>query len=197
MKTPMPQNVKSTTTNFISEGQISDSVIDGLLDFWETCDYIRKVSGEFGSGVNKSIKNSVDLPIPPFLSDKRVTNFMDELNRVLSEYLEVFPYARMAPMEISEPFNIQWYPKAVGGYHRPHCERTGTHKVTSFRHLAWMTYLNTVNVGGETYWVHQDYKCAPVKGKTLIWPVDWTHVHHGLPAPNEEKIIATGWISYT
>ena len=26
--------------------------------------------------------------------------------------------------------------------------------------------------------------------------IDWTHLHHGVPAPKEEKLIVTGWISY-
>jgi hypothetical protein len=33
----------------------------------------------------------------------------------------------------------------------------------------------------------------PKKGLTLIWPADWTHFHKGIPAPNEEKMIVTGW----
>jgi len=31
----------------------------------------------------------------------------------------------------------------------------------------------------------------------LIWPADWTHTHRGIVAPNEEKIIATGWLHLT
>lgn len=184
------------TTDFISGGTISSETIDNLIEFWDTCTFLKKVNGEFSGGINKSIKNSVDMAVPPFINDARVRNFLQELQILLDGYLAKFPYAAMEPMELDEPFNIQWYPKGTGGYHHPHCERTGSNKVTSFRHLAWMTYLNDVEEGGETYWVHQDYKVKPKKGLTLFWPVDWTHTHHGLRAPNEEKMIATGWISY-
>ena len=36
----------------------------------------------------------------------------------------------------------------------------------------------------------------PKKGLTIIWPAGWTHPHHGLPAPEETKYIATGWAGY-
>ena len=183
-------------TDFIDGGKISDVTIDNLIDFWDNNQYLRKVNGEFSDGVDKSVKNSVDMAIPSFLNEKAVRLFLGELQICLDEYLTKFPYARMASLELNEPFNIQWYPKGDGGYHRPHCERIGSNKITTWRHLAWMTYLNDVEEGGETYWVHQDKKVKPKKGLTLFWPADWTHVHHGLPAPNEEKMIATGWISY-
>ena len=183
------------TTDFIYGDHISDLTIDNFLEFWDNCTYLKKVNGEFSDGVDPTIKKSVDMAIPPFLNEKAVRIFLGELQTVLDKYLERFPYACMAPVELNEPFNIQWYPANTGGYHRPHCERIGSGKTASYRHLAWMTYLNTVNEGGETYWVHQDKKIKPEKGLTVFWPADWTHVHHGLTSP-EEKMIATGWISY-
>ena len=34
------------------------------------------------------------------------------------------------------------------------------------------------------------------KGKTLIWPADWTHTHCGQVTDKQEKFIATGWFSH-
>ncbi len=59
----------------------------------------------------------------------------------------------------------------------PHSERTAI--VNSFRVLAWMTYLNDVEDGGSTSFVHQDLEIQPERGKTLIWPAEWTHAHLG------------------
>ena len=56
-----------------------------------------------------------------------------------------------------------------------------------------MTYLNDIEDGGETEFFYQKLKVKPQKGLTLIWPVDWTHTHRGVPSMTEEKIIATGW----
>ena len=60
-----------------------------------------------------------------------------------------------------------------------------------------MTYLNDVNIGGGTEFYHQKVTVLPEKGKTVIWPADWTHTHRGVAAPNEEKIIVTGWYNFT
>ena len=59
-----------------------------------------------------------------------------------------------------------------------------------------MLYCNDVEVDGETEFFHQKYKCKPKKGKLVIWPTDWTFTHRGIPAPNEEKYIVTGWFDY-
>jgi hypothetical protein len=59
-----------------------------------------------------------------------------------------------------------------------------------------MTYLNDVYNGGETEFYHQQLKVKPQKGLTLIWPADWTYTHRGIVAPDEEKIIVTGWWNF-
>ena len=59
-----------------------------------------------------------------------------------------------------------------------------------------MTYLNDVNDGGETEFIHQGMQIHPEKGKTLIWPADWTHTHRGIPSPTETKYIVTGWFNF-
>ena len=69
-------------TDFIDGGKISDVTIDNLIEFWDNCTYLRKVNGEFSGGVDKSVKNSVDMAIPPFLNEKAVRLFLGELNPV-------------------------------------------------------------------------------------------------------------------
>jgi len=59
-----------------------------------------------------------------------------------------------------------------------------------------MTYLNDVTDEGGTEFFHQKLKVSPEKGLTLIWPVDWTHLHRGVPSPTQEKYIITGWFSF-
>ena len=58
-----------------------------------------------------------------------------------------------------------------------------------------MTYLNTIENAG-TEFFHQDLKVDAVKGKTLIWPADWTHTHRGIINNEKEKYIFTGWLSF-
>ena len=53
------------------------------------------------------------------------------------------------------------------GYHMWHCETFG--RVSRDRVLAYMAYLNDVDEGGETEFLHQHTRFKPVKGDFLIW----------------------------
>ena len=88
-------------------------------------------------------------------------------------------------------FNIQKY-NTKGHYNRIHCERDGI--ASSHKLLAWMTYLNDVEDGGETVFVNQNIEVKPEIGKTLIWPADWTHAHTGEIVNSGSKYIITGWM---
>lgn len=141
--------------------------------------------------IDKSIKNSLDLPLP--VHHPINYKYSVELQKVLLAYIAKYPRVEhVARFEI-EAANIQKYPKG-GGYHQWHTERNGL--FTSHRHLVYMTYLNDISDGGETEFLYQKLKVKPRKGLTLIWPVDWTHTHRGLPSMTEEKCIATGWYDF-
>ena len=66
----------------------------------------------------------------------------------------------------------------------------------SYRILAWMIYLNTIRHKGGTYWPNQRFTSKPREGDLYIWPADFTHIHHGIPAPKETKYIVTGWYNF-
>ena len=99
----------------------------------------------------------------------------------------------MMKLNIKEPINLQHYAPNEGFFDW-HCERS-CHQ-SHQRALVFMTYLNDVNDGGETEWYHQKLKVKAVKGKTVIWPTDFTHLHRGITSPTEHKYIATGWFSF-
>ena len=48
---------------------------------------------------------------------------------------------------------------------------------TVYRFFVFMTYLNDVDDGGETYFNHFKIKVKPKYGKTMIWPAEWTHTY--------------------
>ena len=93
------------------------------------------------------------------------------------------------------PFNIQKYEPGYA-YNPIHIEGGGPEKNKLQRILAFTTYLNDIEVDGETEFIHQEIKVQPKKGLTVIWPAGWTHPHRGIPAPNETKYIVTGWFSF-
>jgi len=179
--------------SFIGGGKIPTEICDGVVDFYNTCDYLDKEQGECGGhGIDKDIKDSVDLTIPRYIKDKRITDYIEHLAEVTKNYCEFFPQLKSFEWDIIEDFNIQWYPPG-GGFKKLHCERARNHPSCNGRIMAWMTYLNDIEEGGETYFSQQKAKVRPAKGLTLVWPADWTHMHQGIPAPNEEKMIITGW----
>jgi hypothetical protein len=78
------------------------------------------------------------------------------------------------------------------GYHAWHCEST-MHE-NRFRLCAFMLYLNDVEEGGETEFIHQKTRFKPVKNQLLIWPAGYTHTHRGNPPISGAKYILTGWV---
>ena len=118
-----------------------------------------------------------------------------ELNKVLEEYKKKFTYCHInqAKWGLTEGWTLQRY-KPKEGYFYRHCERTGG--ITLRRHLAFMTYLNTVKDGGQTEFVYQKLRVRPEIGLTLIWGSDWPFTHRGITSPTETKYIATGLYSY-
>ena len=80
--------------------------------------------------------------------------------------------------------------KKTEGYHAWHYERAGKHVD---RVMAYMTYLEVPQKGGETEFLHQSLRIDPFVGRTLIWPGGFTHMHRGNPPLEGEKIYITGW----
>ena len=186
--------------NFIYEDYISNVNICDELIQWYHANKKLHYAGLTGEKTlpDHKIKSSIDFAFN--LSDIRkemeiVDSYAEELQTILERYLLMYGYANwVRPFKIYEKVNIQHY-KPYGGYREPHCERSG-YKSTMHRHLVFQTYLNSVGDAGETEFFYQQYKCKAVKGKTLIWPVDWTHAHRGIISPTEDKYIITGWYSF-
>ena len=187
-------------TDFIYKEKISEEVVNGILDFYNTQTIFEKWPGETiddngGGMVDPSIKDSMDNPVFIGITDTRVRDFTGEVNRVMNNYVDRFPLcAKTNVFKMEEFFNLQYY-KPGGGYHMWHCERQSSSRSNTYRHMVWMTYLNDVPDGG-TEWFHQDLYVPAEKGMTVIWPADWTFHHRGRKSDTSEKIIATGWYHF-
>lgn len=119
-----------------------------------------------------------------------------KLRMVLEEYKKLYKYSYegMDAFELSYPWNIQKY-EPGNHYSVWHCENNGRPQYRK-RHLAFMTYLNSVEDGGETEFLYQNVRIRPEKGLTLIWPAHFTHTHVGIPAKTEVKYVTTGWYDF-
>jgi len=179
--------------NFILEYIISDlSICDELIELHKNSP--DKSSGTLGGGVlNKNRKDSTDLALP---DGELSFKYLCELYKCVNEYVKTYSYANdYGKWKINEYVKIQHY--SLGeGFHSWHSERTHSGEPEVYRHLVFMTYLNDVDDGGETEFFYQNIKVKPKKGKTLIWPADWTHTHRGIASFTQEKYIITGWFSY-
>ena len=97
------------------------------------------------------------------------------------------------PISISKGLKIQ---KTLPGegYHIWHHENTG--KDFSDRVAVYTVYLNDINDGGETEFLHQGVRVPPKRGTVCIFPASYTHVHRGNPPLKDAKYIVTGWFEY-
>jgi hypothetical protein len=187
-------------TDFIYTEKIDEGIVDGITDFYNTQTIFEKWPGETiddngGGMVDPSIKDSMDNPVFIGITDTRVRDFTGEVNRVMNNYVDHFPLcAKTNIWKMEEFFNLQYY-KPGGGYHMWHCERQSSSRSNTYRHMVWMTYLNSVPDGG-TEWFHQDLYIPAEKGLTVIWPADWTYHHRGRKSDTSDKLIATGWYHF-
>ena len=186
--------------NFIGEFFIDDlSVCDDLIDYFHNSEYANtrgmKGQGITGNGYDPKVKVSTDLEITLDVNDSPCVRYMEQLQKCVKKYIDMFPACDMYfPFSIVENYNIQHY-KPGEGFYSFHCERGRPEYPFNARHLVWMTYLNDVTDGGGTDFYNQEYTVTAEKGKTIIWPVDWTYTHRGQVSPTQEKYIITGWYS--
>lgn len=213
--------MSSTSPSFIGEYFIDEKICDKLIEFFHSTPdqpdrinphwYI-KAPGQIGvaeTAVRPELKDSTDLTFNSaalmYSPDLPVNSlpYRDILNEYfwhmrpcLEAYGKEYSHSFESVFQVKESVNLQHYTPG-GGYPILHCERSGPYDPSIYRHLVFMTYLNTVTDEGGTHFHYQDHTANAVKGKTLIWPCDWTHMHKGIPSPTQDKYIMTGWYSHT
>jgi len=80
------------------------------------------------------------------------------------------------------------------GYHVWHIEH-GLGYENEARAFVYSIYLNDVEEGGETEFLHFSKRIKPKKGRIVIWPAAFTYVHRGNPPLSGEKYILTSWMN--
>ena len=179
--------------NFIGCWSLDNhSLMDNIVNFFEN-NKQKQGPGRAEGIVNLDHKSSIDVTILPSDLEKNGYNIFKDYSDILcglyNDYKASFKILPKMNVYLSN-LNIQKY-NTGGHYQGFHTERTG--KESMHRMFAWMTYLNDVDDGGETYFPHYDLRFKPEKGKTLIWPSDWTHAHCGEIVKSGEKYIINGW----
>ena len=184
--------------DFILTDKVDEGVCKNLINIFE-CNskfhFEGQVSGTGGEydHVDISQKKSTDLELSNFTFPV-IQEYYNLLQKILMEYLQSYPEVNKLPTFTATTARIQKYGKD-GHFNTWHHERGGGD--TQNRCLVYMTYLNDVEEGGETYFKYQNKKIKPEVGKTIIWPSDWTHTHKGVSPKSGLKYIATGWYVHT
>jgi len=173
--------------SFIYEDYISESLCDELIETWEQ--HSDKSRYDKHRGYHRL--NDWDIT-----NEDLMTRYKNEVVRIEKGYRKKYPYINhMCRWGLMSPFNLQKYDPG-DAYNPIHIECSGPQDGKMQRILTFTTYLNTIEVDGETEFVTQGIKVKPKKGLTVIFPSQWTHPHRGIPAPNEVKYIVTGWFSH-
>ena len=191
---------KSTLTpNFIGSWMIEPlSLCDELITYFES-NIAKQHIGVTGGGRNLSVKDRMDIPIAPNQLDLPGNEvfklYINSLFTCYKDYLVQWPFlAEIAQNLALGSFNLGRYQRGQH-FQKMHTERADLGSL--HRVLAWMTYLNDVDEGGETYFSHYGLNIKPRKGLTIIWPAEWTHAHKGNVLLGESKYIITGWLTFS
>jgi len=79
------------------------------------------------------------------------------------------------------------------GYHVWHIEH-GKGYENEPRAFVFSIYLNDVDEGGETEFLHFSKRVKPKTGRIVIWPAGFPYVHRGNSPLSGEKYILTSWM---
>ena len=188
---------------FVGDFLIEAAICDRLVALHRACDRRGLVKrGLVNKGgtprVDVEKKDSFDVIVGSLPEDLHaeygVEAYYTALQSCLVQYQEQHPLLkRVGLFRVTESPTIQHY-RPAGGFKSAHFERAGYDTTT--RMLTWMTFLNDVKDGGGTHFVYQKHTFEAKRGRTLIWPSDFTHTHVGVVAPSEHKYIITGWFNF-
>ena len=109
------------------------------------------------------------------------------------KYIEKYPIIKNFNKHTILDLKIQKTEKGQG-YHAWHSEMMGERSRN--RIMVISLYLNTVEQGGETEFLNQSLRVAPVKNRFVMFPAAYTHVHRGNPPLSGTKYIITGWVEF-
>ena len=193
--------LQEDSPHFIGSWNIlNDELCNEIINFFKNNPQLQKRGVTTGNTVNEEVKKTTDITINPNSlkgKDHEIfITYFNQLNECFLDYKEQFPFLKTFIKKIGiGPFNIQKYSPG-DHFSRLHSERTSVN--TLHRLFAWMTYLNDVKDedGGTTDFNYYKIRVKPQKGKTLIWPAEWTHAHYGSVLKSGEKFIITGWIDF-
>lgn len=215
-KVPTASHVATTGPIASYFGLLGSEQCEDVLELYRASEdyHTQGLAGE--AEVNLAVKNSTDLYLGALPDVTPEFGYIYQgVAQALRQYVlanpwsvfddpaDVFNYqlnwnpgkqyrAMLDKVYISMP-QVQHYKKGVGGYPTWHVENTGKPH-NKDRRLAYLVYLNTVEVGGETEFLGRGLAIKPTAGTVAIFPGDASAMHRGNVPISSDKYIITGWI---
>ena len=203
----MKLNKESTERSFtlndhigIFDNYFPDALCDKYLKFFEKIK--RSESNIFGRHKRDNLKVATDehfyLINEHYKNDFNLTYIGGDFQKVFWEecypkYIEKYPILKEFSKHRILSLKMQETEKGQG-YHAWHTEMMTPGQRNRF--IVISLYLNTIEKGGETEFLHQSLRVAPVKNRFVMWPATYTHVHRGNPPLSGTKFIITGWVEF-
>lgn len=179
--------------NFISiyENALTNEECDKIIDEFESSPEYHEKGKSGQSEIKEHVKKSTDITYD--INKKSITSeiISKSLQKHVDKYIVEYPDLdeRLNKWTCVPYFNVQKY-EPNEGFFKPHCENCD--KESSYRVLVWMYYLNDVPNGG-TLFPTLEVGINAIKGRLVLWPSYWTHVHMGQISETHTKYIVTGW----
>jgi hypothetical protein len=147
----------------------------------------KKITGKTSGGINFQLKNTIDFYIQDRKTLEKLNNLFDI---VLYKIKEKYFNLKLMNLHLTG-YQFQ-HNKKGKGYFKPHSDFNLNEQ--NIRILAGIIYLNTVNEGGETYFINSKYKYKPKEGDLLLFPATWNLIHEGKKPISNDKFIITNFI---
>ena len=195
--------------NFIRvyKNQFPDELCDELINIIENnCAQNKTHKGLSGKNkLNSENKDSIDLDLIPDhgipgvggpLFEKLYSHLYGPVIGYINNYIISSAGTKdyISAKDAMETFVLLQAPKLKiyrapdQGFHAWH-QDWGLLPVQARRLVVAMVYLNDVEEGGETAFYHQNIKVKPEKGKMVIFPPYFTHMHKGMRPISNDKYI--------
>ena len=160
----------------------------------------RHHQGMTAGGVNKNVKNSLDL----FVTDLNDWKDIDDLFKDLIQHL-IIQYSTHLKnssnlISFTENKQIPIAPALTSNVRDVGYQVQKTNPDEGYvwhsdyeigRILTFILYLNTVEEGWTQF--YNGDQVSPQAGRCIMFPATWTYYHQGYP-PKQTKYIMTGWV---
>ena len=180
----------------IYDNSLTKKECNDIIELFEDHSHLH-AKGKAGGGVDPEKKKGVSLDFTIDQTrwsgiDRAVAYIlMPALNKAINKYKKKYHLLEnIQKWGLNTDYHMQRMDKG-DGYFVIHCEQE---LQTSTRLIAWMFYLNNAKCGTRFHYQNRTIKAR--RGRLVLWPCGWTHMHNGVVPNIDPKYIMTGWYSF-